>query len=142
MESITITDDASRPGIKNKAVLVISLPAELSGLKFDSSSAKCSYSGTAGKKAGAATLSGDQRSLRVPVTEDFAPADKLTISGLAVRDAHLNRQGSGRLNLEFSGIGAPEAVDERSTAVRVGIAGGAYDGWDSDATEKSYRLGF
>lgn len=137
LEDVTITDDDPH-GITNEAVLTLSLPQGLPALRFDVTDVSCS--GTAAGKIGSASLSVDERSVLIPVTQDFAGGDTLTISGLAVHDPPLSREGVGRLSLEFSGDGITDTYDKKIFAVRVCISGGQYDGWDANASLLYYKL--
>jgi hypothetical protein len=138
LAAVTITATEPAGTITNGGTMRISVPAAWP-CRFDTG-ATVSYGGGAAGKAGAASFSGDGRTLQIPVTSDFVALDTLTVSGLRLADLRLAPAGTGQLGLDFTGTTAPDVYDTYTVAVRVQWAGGGYDGWDCYTMAESAEL--
>lgn len=106
----------------------VSVPAAW-GCRFDTGTA-VSIGGGASGKVGTASYSGDGRTLVIPVTANFVNGDTLTVSGLKLANLQLAPAGTQRLELDFTGDGMVDVLDQYALLVSVAWPGGAYDGWD------------
>lgn len=125
---LTLEAESPQSTITNGGTIRISVPA-LWRCRFDTS-ATPSIAGDAAGKVGSTSFSGDQRTLLIPVTANFADADTLTISGLKLADLRLVPAGTASLELDFTGDGVRDVYDIYPIQLRVTWSGGSYDGWD------------
>lgn len=120
--------------VTNGGTLRVSVPTAWQG-RFDSGVA-VTLGGSAAGKVGAASYSGDGRTLLIPVTADFADGDTVTVTGLTLADLPLCRAGTQRLTLEFTGDSAVDVYDENALQVNAVVwCGGPYDGWSRATSE-------
>lgn len=114
---ITITDDSAVSTIKADRDLRIRIPSTLS-MKWDASGSGISISGSAaGKVSSSFSYEQDDRYLVIPVNEDFAAGESITISGL--KFTMLTASGSEK-NLELIIDGAdgyPIAYDDKGISL-------------------------
>ena len=132
LASVTIAATDPAGTITNGGTMRLSVPAAWL-CRFDAGSLP-TYSGNAAGKVGAASFSGDGRTLLIPVTQNFVASDTLTISGLKLADLRLVSADTQRLELDFTGDGVRDLYDLCTVQVRVQWPGGAYDGWDRQIT--------
>ena len=125
---VTITATDTGGAITNGVDMTLRVPSAWQ-CRFDTS-ASVTLGGAASGKIGAAGYAEGGRWLTLPVTNDFANGDALTISGLKLLDPALCRAGSERLELDYNGDGVTNIVDQRTLTVEVVWPGGSYDGWN------------
>lgn len=118
--------------LTNNGTFCIGLPPSFE-IRFDTNSTM-TYSGSAAGKVGAAIFIDAGRTIRIPVTANFAANDKLVVSGLALTNLEITRPVTDRLVLDVSGDGSWGIVDFNTLQLRVSWPGGSRDGWCSDAT--------
>ena len=132
LTTLTVAVWESHGAVTNGGMLRVSVPATWQ-CRFDTAAA-VTFGGVAAGKVGAASYSGDGRTLVIPVTADFADNDTLTIAGLKLADLRLCRAGTQWLGLDFKGDSTQDACDEYALTVNAVLwRGGSYDGW-SQAT--------
>lgn len=140
LASLTIAAEDPLDTITIGVTMHVSVPAAWR-CRFDAASVP-SYAGNASGKVGAATLSGDGRTLSIPVTTAFVATDTLTISGLKLVDLSLVPADTSRLELDYTGDGTRDLYDLYTVQVRVQWPGGSYDGWDRCATADYTSLAY
>ena len=139
LASLTITATDPAGTITNGGTIHVSVPVAWR-CRFDAGSA-VSCSGNATGKVGAVSFSGDQRTLLIPVTNDFEAGDTLTVSGLKMADLRLVPADTQRLELDYTGDGVRDEYDIYTLQVREQQwPGGSYDGWDRQATAEYESL--
>jgi hypothetical protein len=112
---VTVTDDAAAPGITAAADIRIRIPAGFP-MTWDVSVGALTVTGPAAAKvAGAVTYEDGGRILVLDVTADFAPNDRVTVSGAGFAD--LSAPASGRLELEIDAAGTLAALDDKTITV-------------------------
>ena len=114
--------------ITNGGALRISVP-EGWNCRFDSG-VDVVVGGEAQEKVGPPVYTDGGRTLVLPVVQDFAEDDVLTIAGLKLLGLRLTPPSEGRLELDFDGDGLRDKYDDYSLTVRALWPGGSYDGWD------------
>lgn len=139
LATLTITVEEDPIGlISNGITMHVMVPAAFA-LRFDPT-VSVTFGGNATGKVGTATFSNDGRTLAIPVTEDFAGGDTLTVSGLKLVDLALCRESIQRLELDYTGDGMRDRYDQYTLTVRVTWPGGSYDGWDRCEMAQSETL--
>lgn len=102
--------------------------------RFDAT-APLDFGGSAAAKINTSVSYADgNRTLVIPVTDDFLTSDTLVISGLALLDLALCRAGAQRLELDFDGDGIMDVSDAFALILSVLHPGGSFDGWDRDTS--------
>jgi uncharacterized repeat protein (TIGR01451 family) len=115
---ITITDDAVAAGITAADDLRIRIPAGFP-MRWDATDPDASVTGPAAAKVAAAVGFADgDRTLVLDVVADFAPNDRVTVSGLAFRD-FAAMSSPGRLELSIGDDGVVAALDDKTIVVFV-----------------------
>lgn len=143
LAALTIAVEDPGGVITNGGTLRVGLPAAF-WCRFNTNSA-VTYSGSAASKAGAAIFADAGRTVRIPVITNFAAADILIVSGLALTDLQLAGPVAvlDRLALDVEGDGTWDVVDLYTVELRAPLwPGGAYDGWDRDAMSGYRALNF
>ncbi len=136
---LTIAAEDPAGTITNGVTMHVSVPAAWR-CRFDTN-VTLTYGGGAQTKVGAASFSGDGRTLLIPVTTTFVAADTLTVSGLKLADLRLVPADTKYLELDFDGDGNRDVYDLYTVQVRVKWDGGSYDGWDRCVMTNNVGLG-
>jgi hypothetical protein len=121
--------------VTNGGVLKICVPSNWQ-CRFDPD-AVIAVGGVAADKIGAPSFATDGRALLLPVSEDFAAGDVVTVTGLKIVDLHLCRAGTRWLELFFTDGAVADVYDECWLQSRVLLFGGSYDHWGTATSDPS-----
>ena len=116
ISTITITDDASTPGINTEDDIRIRIPSGFN-MTWDTSDATATLGGTASAKASTSVSYEDSnKTLVIDVTSDFAAGQTLTVAGLSFNNFSAV-SATDNLELEIDNAGTAIDTDDKTIEI-------------------------